>query len=81
MNTFFRSSQRRCSVKKGGLKLFCKFLRKTLVLESLFNKFASLQAYFEEHLRTTASFILSRPAANPYSVNLLKKESILDVLL
>ena len=39
--------------KKGVLKT-CKFHRKTAMLESLFNKVASLRSYFEEHLRTTA---------------------------
>ena len=34
-----------CSVKKGDLKKFRKFHRKTPVLESLFNKVAALQAY------------------------------------
>ena len=38
----FRSSHRRCSAKKGVLKNFCKFHRKTPMLESLFDKFAGL---------------------------------------
>ena len=35
----YRSSYRRCSVKKGK---FCKFHKKTPVLESLFNELATL---------------------------------------
>ena len=35
--------------KKGVLK-FCKFHRKTLALESLFNKIACLLGHFEEYL-------------------------------
>ena len=62
-----RSSHRMCSVKRGVLKLL-KFHGKTPVLESLFNKVASLRLqhrclpvkiceifkniYFEEYLRT-----------------------------
>ena len=36
-----RSSSRRCSVKKG---VFCKFHKKTLVLDPLFDKVAAFQA-------------------------------------
>ena len=38
----YRSRHWRCSVKKGVLKNFRKFHRKTLVLESLFNEAAGL---------------------------------------
>ena len=38
-----RSSHRRCSVKKGVLKNFAKFHRKTAALESLFSKVAGLR--------------------------------------
>ena len=41
----FRSSHRRCSVKKRCFKKFGKFHRKTSVLESLFNN-AGLQHYY-----------------------------------
>ena len=40
-----KSTNRRCSLKKGVLKYFAKFPRKTPVLESLFNKIAGLEAY------------------------------------
>ena len=43
------------SEKKGVLKKFCKFHRKSPVLQSHFNKVAGLQTYFEKHLQTTAS--------------------------
>ena len=39
-----KSTNRRCSLKKGVLKYFAKFPRKTPVLESLFNKIAGLEA-------------------------------------
>ena len=39
-----KSTNRRCSLKKGVLKYFAKFPRKTPVLESLFNKIAGLAA-------------------------------------
>ena len=38
-----KSTNRRCSLKKGVLKYFAKFPRKTPVLESLFNKIAGLE--------------------------------------
>ena len=44
--------------KKMFLK-FRKFHRKTPALESLFNEVAGLKTYFEEHLRQTASSIVS----------------------
>ena len=37
-----RRRHRRCSIEKDVLKIFCKFHRKTSVLESLFNKVAGL---------------------------------------
>ena len=41
-----KSSHRRCSVKKKRCsEKFCKFDRKTLVLQSLFNKIAGLKAF------------------------------------
>ena len=62
-----RSSHRRCSTKKGFLKI-SQYSHNIPVLESLFNKVAGLKAevlsckyfeifkstYFEEHLRTSA---------------------------
>ena len=39
-----KSTNRKCSLKKGVLKYFAKFPRKTPVLESLFNKIAGLEA-------------------------------------
>ena len=41
-NVTLKSSQRRCCIKKAALK-FSNIYRKTLLLESLFNKFAGLQ--------------------------------------
>ena len=35
-----------------------KFHRKTPVLEPLFNKVAGLEAYFEDHLQTTAPDVI-----------------------
>ena len=40
-----KSSHRRCSVKKRCSEKFCKFDRKTLVLQSLLNKIAGLKAF------------------------------------
>ena len=41
---YFKSSPRKCSVRKGVLKKFRNIHKKILVLESLVNKFAGLQA-------------------------------------
>ena len=55
-----RSSQRRCSVKKGVLRNFTKSTRKHLCKSLFFNKVAwnfilSKNTFFTEQLRTTAS--------------------------
>ena len=63
-----RSSQRMCSVKKGGLKTFaiftgkhlCNFIKKrfqTQVLSCKYCKFLT-NVYFEEHLQTIASIFI-----------------------
>ena len=54
-----RSSYRRCSLKKLFLKIPQISQKNTCVLESLFNKFAGQNTYFEEHLRATASAVTS----------------------
>ena len=59
----YKSSLRRCSVKRGVLKNFAIFHRKTLVLESLFNKVAGLKA---------CSFIKKRLQNRCFSVNIMK---------
>ena len=38
IKSYEKNNQRRCSVEKGVLKKFRQFHRKTLVLESHFNK-------------------------------------------
>ena len=54
----FRSSHQRYSAKKVFLKKFCKFHRKTPMLESLFNKIPGLQA---------CNFIKKRPPTQAFS--------------
>ena len=51
----FRSSHRRCSLKKAALKNFCNIYKKTPVLESLFCEYCDIfkNTYFEEQSRTT----------------------------
>ena len=39
----FRSLQRKCSIKKAVIKIFCNIQRKTSVLQSLFSKAAGLR--------------------------------------
>ena len=52
----YRTSHRKCSLKKGVYKNFANFTGKHLCWRSLFNKVAGLRdTYFEGHLQTTAS--------------------------
>ena len=63
--------------KKGFSKKINKFHSKVPMLESLFHKFAGLQAQntnFEEHLRTTASF-------NSQSIGITKILSFLKKII
>ena len=76
----FRSSHRRCSVKKVVLKNVCKFHRKKPVLFSLFNIVTGLKVfsceiceifkntYFEEHL-LTAYEAFNSVIVNPLSAS------------
>ena len=50
-----RSSQRRCSLKKGVLKTFSIFAENTCVEVFLINLGIFKNTYFEEHLLTTPS--------------------------
>ena len=53
LDTLLRSSQRRCSVKKGVFRNFAKFTGKNLCQSLFFNKVAGLMMTLSKERRTT----------------------------